>query len=99
MDQAPDSSDRIADNRAMRRFDPAVRGIGIPIAAASRHGSRLAHAVVDFGSGSRGVALRQASRPHSRSARARFPLPASARAELRIAREHDLEERAEHNAA
>ena len=74
MDQAPDASDRIVDDRAMRRFQLAIPG--------RRYGSRLARAVLDFSSGLHGIALPGALQLHSRSAYVRFaaPLPGVGRA-------------------
>jgi hypothetical protein len=50
MDQAPDASDRIFDDRAMRRFELAIAGNEPPIAHDSSKGSRTAprHTEVPF---------------------------------------------------
>lgn len=66
MDQAPDASEMIVDDRAMRRLKLAI--------PARRHGSRLASAVLDFSSGLHGLAP-HALQPHPYSARARFAAP------------------------
>jgi len=48
-DQAPDASESIDDDRAMRRFELAIQG--------RRYGSRLARVVLDFSSGLHGLVL------------------------------------------
>jgi hypothetical protein len=50
MDQAPDASDRIVDDRAMRRFEPAIPGNEPPVAHDSSNGSHIAprHSEVPF---------------------------------------------------